>query len=173
MKNIALICAMGLSLIACGGSGSGTSQDRSAGSTATQATTQRFVVNGTSNPLLPTQPQPIDPYENEGVFSISYDLEANGTVKIEFSVVEEAEGLFFCGSEATEFYQKTCGEGLDCGLVGEVSCEFTPHNQISCEGGAKTDLTSFFEKLPQEAELVMCVRRKNSGHYNAERVEFR
>jgi hypothetical protein len=138
-----------LLLCGCGGSGSGSSDDVSGGPTATQSSITSFSVQGTSSPLLPTQPEPIDPYENNGVFTVNYAIEANGTVDIELSVVDDNSAFILCGSESTEFYDKDCGPDKSCDLTGQISCQFTPHNLISCNGGPTTDLTDFFDQLPQ------------------------
>lgn len=174
MKNrLTLAGLIVLAISGCNGGGSGSSNDASGGPTATQSSTEHFSVSGTSSPLLPTQPQPISPYENDGVFTVDYEIDANGTVDIELSVIEAGQTPLFCGSETTEFYDQDCGEGESCGLSGEISCQFTSHNLISCEGGPITDLTDFFEQLPQEADIVLCVNRHSGGSANVARVEFR
>jgi hypothetical protein len=69
-------------LVACGGGSSGSSNDRTGGPTGTDMSVKSFTVKRTSSPLLPGMPEPIDPYENEGVFTVNYEINANGTVDI-------------------------------------------------------------------------------------------
>jgi hypothetical protein len=57
-------------------------------------------------------PEPIDPYENEGIFTVHYEIGANGIVDIEFSLRESNDDpTIFCGRESTKFYDQDCGQG--------------------------------------------------------------
>lgn len=171
-RYILLVCSIVL-LIACGGSGSGSSSDFSDGITATNASIANYRVRGTSSLSLPAMPKQISPYENDGEFTVFYEIDANGVVGLELSLIHTGDSIITCGNESTEFFAKHCGDGELCALDGEISCKFEANNMISCEDGPKTDLTSFFESIPQVVDMVMCVSRRNGGTAQKERVEFR
>jgi hypothetical protein len=159
--------------VACSGGGSGSSNDRTGGPTATDMSVKSFTVKGTSSPLFPGMPEPIDPYENEGVFTVNYEIDANGTVDIEFSLMEpDDDPAIFCGKESTKFYDKDCGPSKGCGLIENVECKFEANYEISC-GGDKKNITAFMDELPKRAQLVMCVSGSGTRTFFSDQVELR
>ncbi len=156
----------------CSGSGSGSSDDAVGDPTATDASISNFDVDGTSSPVLPGGAEPINPNENGGRFSVSYDISADGTVDLELSVVEAGASPVTCGNESTEFFDRDCGPGRDCGLSDRLACRFDTQNRISCEGGAPTDLSPFLDRLPKQADMVLCLRYRGGLSSRVQRVEF-
>ncbi|GAA4086772.1 hypothetical protein [Zhongshania borealis] len=173
MTRTVALCLLYSVLVACNGGDSGTSDDANNRPSATDSSISSFVIKGTSNPLIPGSPEPIDPYENDGQFSVTYAIEADGTVDIELSVIEAGGSIVFCGNESTEFYDRDCGPGKSCGLSGELSCKFSANYMLSCEGGAERNLIVFFDELPKNADIVLCVSHASGGGASKERVQFR
>lgn len=173
MSRNSVVCLCSFIISACSGGGSGSIEDAKSRPSATDSSISSFVIKGTSRPLIPGTAEPIDPYENEGMFSVAYAIEADGTVDIELSVIEAGGSIVFCGNESTEFYDRDCGPGKSCGLSGELSCKFSANYMLSCEGGAERNLIVFFDELPKNADIVLCVSHASGGGASKERVQFR
>lgn len=169
-----LFCTTLLWLVGCESSGEGTISRSDV--TATTASINAFDITGTSTPLLPISPPPIDANENNGDFSIRYDISANGSVDIELSVVTDNNqgfGAFFCGDEASEFYDRDCGGDENCGLSDTLQCNFNTENIIRCNNGKEADLTPYLTELPMRANIALCVNHLDGDSRASHEVEFR
>jgi hypothetical protein len=82
-------------------------------------------------------PEPIDPYKNERVFTVNYEISAEVTVDIEFSQ-----------RESTTFYDQDCGQGKACSLIEAQECKFEANYDISCSRDKK-NITAFINELPK------------------------
>lgn len=141
--------------------------------TATQAEINSFSVQGTSAPLLPTEPQPIDAGENGGRFSMSWDLSADGVIDVELAVRERQEEFPGpCFLDEYEFHDRSCGEDLDCQLVDSLSCQLSSDHRITCDSGKGVDLTPFLDQLPKSAVITITARAKDFTACDYVPVEF-
>lgn len=162
---------MATTMAACSGSGSGGGPGGGSDRTANDVSNARIQVSGTSFAL--TGNPVIDANENGGNFSIDLDIEANGSVDIELSVTKDSNGVFTCGSEATEFVDFDCGVGGECSFNQSLQCNFNNQNVLSCTGHKSVNLTNYFDALPEEASIILCVNKQQGFTTNTDRVEFR
>jgi hypothetical protein len=118
-------------------------------------------------------PEPIDPLENEGIFTVNCEIGAKGTVDIEFSLRElNDDPTIFCRRESTKFYDQDCGQGEACSLIEAVECKFEANYDISYSRDKK-NITAFVNELPKRAQLVMCISGNGTRTSSSDQVELR
>lgn len=167
-----LFLSLFLLLASCNRQGSGTSTSQNSG--ASYVDIVSYSVDGTSAPLIPGSPEPIDPYENEGGFTVNYEISSDGIVDVEFSLMNSDEDpSIFCGNESTEFFDRNCGADQSCLLNESISCKYESNYDISCTIGKKSNLTEFIDELPKRAQMVICTSINNSRTFKSVLVELR
>lgn len=169
-KTLHYLAPLAITAVIVGCESSGGGQINRNDATATSASISSYEVRGTSfsSPGLPT---PIDANQNEGRFEVEFAIEANGTVDVEVSVTEPSSGQL-CGREDTKFFDADCGTAT-CPLSQTLNCLFKTDNTLTCEGYSSRNLSGFFDTLPKQADMVICVNRQNGFTQSAARVEFR
>jgi hypothetical protein len=114
--------------------------------------------------------QPVNSGVNDGDFSMNWDIEADGLVRIRIGV--NKAGSSFC-NEFNNVFNSHCGEGGSCDLIDTVQCNFSNSNILSCERGATLDLSEFLDTLPKDAEFCLGARGVDSVADSAKvRVQF-
>ena len=141
--------------------------------TANEAVVERFTLNGTSEPLLPSHPKPISPTQNGGRFEVSWEISADGVVDVELAVRPWDDDFRGClSTEEYEFFDDGCGGGQDCAFVDGLSCVFGTDNSVACDGGRAIDLTEFLDEIPKEAAVTIVARSLSGTDCSSEHVEF-
>lgn len=164
MKNLIFlfICILGFSVVGCG-----TSSNDALVVTATEVVVKSFSIVGTSEPSLPAARRPINAGENEGNFSMSWDIEADGVVRLRVGV--NSAGSSVCNLFNRPF-SSHCGEGATCALVDTILCNFSSNNILSCERGQTLDLSGFLDELPKDADFCLGARGINDEVTDSGRV---
>lgn len=114
--------------------------------------------NGTDTAMPSHPPLILDPYLNEGLFGIFWDVDSLEDYKVSLRINDRTSI-----KDSLVVYSQWCGAGRSCDQSGSWVCEYTTDLYLSC-GNSSFDLYSVVDKLPEQVYLFIEVCDVNSNY---------